>query len=190
MRSASTKVLLATGAIIASGLANASPAPAAPEGTDGAEAAQQVLTFNKGSDPTNGRLTFVGANSRASWRAGSGNGANWSNECVRNEGNLPNGTYNIRGWFDNYNGDLIHGRAVQLDDKVCSDGHTKRTELFIHSEQTVDNTQGGTEGTRWDGDNDYKSNGCIKLQPNDIAALFKHSAGNPGAGDAILKVVS
>jgi hypothetical protein len=55
----------------------------------------------------------------------------------------------------------------------------------------VDNTQGGAgdpEGTRWDGDEDYKSEGCVKMQPNDIAALYKISA-DAGARPTTFDVV-
>jgi hypothetical protein len=182
MRTVIKGALLATGALLA--MANT------PAGADPADdaAAAQTLTFNNGDGPIAGKVIWTSGTTRQSWRAGSGNGPNWNNECVRNEGHLPLGKYKIKAWHDNYPGNLIHGRAVELENKECRTG-TMRTELFIHSEQTVNNTQGTTEGTRWDGDNDYKSEGCVKLHPNDIAALYKVSA-DAGARPTVLSVVS
>ena len=167
-------------------------AVAAQAGTAQAQsaAAAQVLTFNKGGGPTTGTLVFVAGTTEGKWRAGSGNGSQWSNDCAVNRGHLPNGTYQTT-WHNNYSGNVIKGRAVYLGNKLCSAGTATRTELFIHSEQTVNNTQSSTiESQRWDGDEDYKSEGCVKLHPNDIAALFKLSASEPGQADAILRVVS
>jgi hypothetical protein len=182
MRGTHKRALLAAGAIMASAVAGAVPAQA-----DEA-APTQTLVFNKGDGPTNGYVVWTLGITKKVWQAGSGNGANWSNECVRNEGHLPNGRYRILGWHDNYRGSVIFGRVVHLEDKQCATG-TWRTELFIHSEQTVNNTQGNTEGTRWDGDGDYKSEGCVKLHPTDIADLFKTSAAN-GPRPTTLTVVS
>jgi hypothetical protein len=182
MRAIHRKALLATGVIVASAVANAAPAQA------GEAVATQTLVYNKGDGPTNGRVIWTQGLKKSVWRAGSGNGPNWSNACVRNEGHLPNGKYRIRAWHNNYRGSVIFGRAVQLEDKQCVTG-VWRTELFIHSEQTVNNTQGSTERTRWDGDQDYKSQGCVKMHPNDIAALYKTSAAN-GPRPTVLSVVS
>jgi hypothetical protein len=38
---------------------------------------------------------------------------------------------------------------------------------------------GSSEPYRWDGDSDYKSNGCIKLKPSDIRALRDLQASYP-----------
>lgn len=182
MRTVVKGALLATGALLA--MANT------PAGADPAddEAAAQTLVFNKGDGPIVGKVIWTAGTQKASWRAGSGNGGNWNNECVRNEGHLPNGRYKILGWYNNYDGSVINGRAVRLEDKQCVNG-TWRTELFIHSEQTVNNEQGGTEGSRWDGENDYKSEGCVKMHPTDIASLFKVSA-DAGPRPTVLTVVS
>ena len=179
MRTVVKGALLATGALLAMGNL--------PAGAEEA-AASQTLAFNKGGGPTTGTVIWTLGTRKETWRAGSGNGGNWNNPCVRNEGHLPNGRYKILGWHQNYAGRVIHGRAIRLEDKQCSNG-TWRTELFVHSEQTVNNTQGGTEGTRWDGDNDYKSEGCVKMHPNDIAALYKISA-DAGARPTVMTVVS
>lgn len=172
MRTAVKGALLATGALL-----TMAHTPATADET----AATQTLAFNKGAGPTTGTVIWTLGIRKETWRAGSGREGNWNNECVRNYGHLPTGKYKIRAWHDNYPGSRIHGRAIQLEDKVCRDGVTPRTELFIHSEQTVNNTQGSTEGTRWDGDEDYKSEGCVKMHPNDIAGLYKISA-HPDAG--------
>lgn len=183
MRTAIKGALLATGAVLASTGTVALPASA--------EAAQadQTLEFRKGGGPTTGTVTWTGGSTNRSWQAGSGNGGNWSNPCVRNEGHLPSGTYQIQRWYDNYDGSVINGRAIHLEDKQCADG-TWRTELFVHSEQTEDNEQGGTEGSRWDGEQDYKSEGCVKMNPTDIGDLFyKSSLPENGARPTVMTVV-
>ena len=174
-------------ALLATGLAAA--ATVMGSGTASA-AGQEVIVFDKGDGPTSGALIFkVDGVPKDFWRAGSGNGSSWNNDCASNRGHLPNGRYSTV-FHSNYAGSLIHGRAVRLSDKVCSAGTVTRTALFIHSEQTVDNTQGTTEGTRWDGDGDYKSEGCVKLHPNDIAELFWNAYAYGGADGAVLDVVS
>lgn len=179
-KKAAPGALFATGLAVAATALGAVPAQAAPT---------QVITFNKGDGPTTGVLYLkVDGTTVGKWRAGSGNGAQWNNDCAKERGHLPNGTYSTS--FIENKDDLIKGRAVYLGDKRCSAGTETRTELFIHSEQTAGNTQGATEPRRWDGDEDYKSEGCVKMHPNDIAALFKLSAANPGRQDAILNVVS
>lgn len=182
MRTASTRALLATGAILAAAVVN-TPVAQAEE-----EAAGQTLVFDKGAGPTTGKVVWSLGTRREAWQAGSGNGGNWNNDCIRNQGHLPNGNYRILAWNENYRGTVIFGRAIRVEDKQCSNG-TWRTELFVHSEQTVNNQQGGTEGTRWDGDADYKSAGCVKMHPADIAALYKISA-DAGARPTVLTVVS
>ncbi|MER5567270.1 L,D-transpeptidase [Streptomyces goshikiensis] len=108
-----------------------------------------------------------------SYRAGSGVGV--KDECRSEKGWLPSGTYQVKGHQTNRNSD-IKGYAIQLSDKACRPKpHQKsitRDDLFIHSEMTKNGGQGFTEPTRWDGDTDYKSLGCIKLTPADIKDLF------------------
>jgi hypothetical protein len=100
----------------------------------------------------------------AQYRAGSGH---TTNECEKNEGWLPNGNYTIKAYNTQYNGRYIKGYAFQLSDKTCNNGTTKRTELFIHSKMKQDGT------SQWTGNNNYKSEGCIKLKPADIKDLYK-----------------
>ncbi|MEU8437594.1 L,D-transpeptidase [Streptomyces sp. NPDC029216] len=107
------------------------------------------------------------------YRAGSGLGV--TDECRSNKGWLPNGTYQVTGHQTNRNS-KIKGYAIQLSDKKCHPKPGKkavtRGALFIHSEMTKNGGRGSTEPTRWDGDKDYKSNGCIKLHPDHIKDLF------------------
>ncbi|MFD9302902.1 L,D-transpeptidase [Streptomyces sp. NPDC060048] len=108
-----------------------------------------------------------------SYRAGSGVGV--TDECRSEKGWLPSGTYQVNGHQTHRNSD-IKGYAIQLSDKKCRPKRDKeavnRDALFIHSEMTKNGGQGSTEPTRWDGDRDYKSWGCIKLKPADIKDLF------------------
>ena len=115
---------------------------------------------------------------RASWRAGSGlPGGSATNACVKNHGWLPDGTYSLRQ-YDDYAGNLIHGRAFRLSDKHCANG-TLRQELFIHTEAAAGNAQcadgPGDQLCRWEYPkiNDYTSHGCIKMAPRDILALTR-----------------
>ncbi|MER5428512.1 peptidoglycan-binding protein [Streptomyces sp. NPDC002588] len=132
-----------------------------------------TLKFDKNpSDQTNSKLYVLrGSTVVASYRAGSGTR---EDECVRNKGWLPNGSYSIGMHSKTYNGSLIKGYVIRLADKKCTNG-TSRTELFIHSEMTRTGGQGSIERERWTDRNpvDFYSNGCIKLRPNDIKALFK-----------------
>ncbi|MGW2650634.1 hypothetical protein ACWC2T_38555 [Streptomyces sp. NPDC001393] len=109
-----------------------------------------------------------------SYRAASGVGN--TDESFPNRGWLPSATYQIKGHQTNRNS-TIKGYAIQLSDMPCTPrphGHKKvtRGDLFIHSEMTKNGTQGGSEPTRWDGDSDYKSFGCLKLTPANIKDLF------------------
>ena len=113
---------------------------------------------------------------RAAWRAGSGLAdKHGRNACVRNHGWLPDGVYGVRH-HAHYDGTYINGRVFRLDDKRCHNG-TIRQNLFIHSEQTVRNTQcrdtAGDQVCRWEWPkvNDYRSNGCIKMAPGAIRQL-------------------
>jgi hypothetical protein len=110
------------------------------------------------------------------WRAGSGlPGRNGQNSCAWSRGWLPNGVYHLRQ-SDHYRGNVIHGRVFRLDNKNCGNGNV-RHDLFLHSEQTVGNGQckdrRGDQNCRWEFPriNDYKSLGCIKMAPQDLAQL-------------------
>ncbi|MGB4441553.1 MAG: hypothetical protein WBJ62_04940 [Coriobacteriia bacterium] len=101
------------------------------------------------------------------WRAGSG---------LRPDdgtgGWLPAGFYSVRGHWDNYNGTRIWGRVWYLSDKRGTSGDL-RTGLFVHTEETMYNGQynptAGDDPKCWEGDIDYRSEGCIKLAyPEDI----------------------
>ncbi|MEV7089299.1 L,D-transpeptidase family protein [Streptomyces sp. NPDC093085] len=132
------------------------------------------LKFDKNpAAPSDSRLSVVkGAKVWATYRAGSGT---TKNECATGRGWLPNGTYAVGKHYRTYNGRLIKGYAIRLADKVCSDGRTKRTELFIHSEMTVNGGQGGSEPRKWTdtNPNDFLSNGCVKLRPEEIKKMFR-----------------
>jgi hypothetical protein len=110
------------------------------------------------------------------WRAGSGAHRHATNACRKNVGWLPNGWYRPT-LFPDYPGHLIKGRAILLGAKSCSDG-TRRTDLFIHSEQGARSVQcadaPGDQPCRWEYPriNDYRSLGCIKLAPRDMKALY------------------
>ncbi|MFJ6431129.1 L,D-transpeptidase family protein [Streptomyces sp. NPDC091416] len=167
------------GAVIAGALSTVlalSPAAAA-QGPDRAPrtaaAATTSLVFDKNpDDPTNSRLSvYKGTKLWATYRAGSGLGI--KDDCVRGKGWLPNGNWRIKLRSRTYNGNLIKGYAVYLQDMKCSKGTLTRTEMFIHSEMNRDGSRGGTERRRWDGAGDYKSNGCVKLNPTDIAKMFR-----------------
>ncbi|MEU6376714.1 L,D-transpeptidase [Streptomyces sp. NPDC046909] len=184
------RVALAASAALALGglTAALTPAQAAPAGDTQAAAVSYYLKFDKGTN-TNSKLYLIKKSGStetklASYRAGSGV---ITNPCATGQGWLPNGTYTIKAYHTKYNGSLIKGYAFQLSDKKCSNG-TKRTELFIHSEMTKNGGQGTTEPTRWDGNSDYKSAGCIKLKPADIKSLYT-KAKNVGFPTS-LKVVS
>lgn len=105
------------------------------------------------------------------WRAGSG----VNRSCEKGKGWLPNGTYSVRSHQHHLNG-LIKGRVWQLSDKYCPGPRKiKRTELFIHTEETEDNGQTCTSAPDdkycWEGSNDYKSQGCVKVSHRDIASV-------------------
>jgi len=96
------------------------------------------------------------------YRGGSGSG---TNACQTNNW-IPVGTYDVPFHDDHYPGSLIQGRVWRLSDYQCSNG-VRRTELFIHSEETSSNGQycptGGDDPFCWESTNDYYSNGCIKI---------------------------
>jgi hypothetical protein len=122
-----------------------------------------------------------------SWRAGSGlPGKIGRNSCATSKGWLPNGTYQLRQYND-YHGNVIKGRAFRLDDKACPSGHV-RHDLFIHTEQGARSRQcpdrKGDQACRWEYPriNDYKSYGCIKMAPGDLAELTRLYHQHFGAG--------
>jgi hypothetical protein len=119
------------------------------------------------------------------FRAGSGSS---TDECWVGKGWLPGGWYNGWGMWDNYNGGKIFGRVLRLSDRTCRNGSTRRTELFIHTEETPSLGQNcGYEPQCWDGANDYYSAGCIKVSyprngfPNDINGTHWHFHNNGGS---------
>ena len=113
-----------------------------------------------------------------SWRAGSGlPGKVGRNSCATSKGWLPNGTYRLRQTNEN-RGRLIKGRAFRLDDKACPSGRVRHN-LYLHTEQGAGNRQcpdrRGDQVCRWESPriNDYKSLGCIKMSPRDLAELTR-----------------
>ncbi|RSM64816.1 hypothetical protein DMH04_50800 [Kibdelosporangium aridum] len=168
--------LLTLTALLMAWTVSSASAAQADEAAAVADDARYVWYNKSSSDPRSGKLSYsTGSVIRGTWRAGSGAPTGWRDDCYRNHGWLPNGVYGTQ-WRTNYDGSLINGRAIRLSDKVCSRGTVTRTELFIHSEQTVNNTQGTIEREQWNGVNDYYSEGCIKMTPGDIAELFLHRA--------------
>lgn len=181
----------------------AGPAEAAPAETTAVRAStpttaasatvrrRAVITFAKNeADPSSSTLTWTVVRREAdgsrrvveqlSWRAGSGMlGSRGRDECAKGHGWLPDGTYRLR-YHRNYHGSLIRGRAFRLDDHRCRNGRTWRVALFIHTEQGSRNVQcpnrPGDQVCRWEVPriNDYKSAGCIKLAPDDLAQLGRH----------------
>ncbi|MGX4694599.1 L,D-transpeptidase family protein [Streptomyces sp. JNUCC 63] len=146
------------------------------------------LEFKKGSNSQNSRLYFVYVQSSnpdhprihtlGSWRAGSGSGS--KNTCASNAGWLPNGTYTVKKFYAHHDGGPhgVNGIAWYIGDHKCHSGRW-RTDLFIHSEMLPSGKAGSSEPYRWDGNSDYKSNGCIKLKPSDIRALRSLQASYP-----------
>ena len=172
--------------VVAVALSGQVPQAAAADGV----ARRAIITFDKNpDDPSNSLLTWKVVRRAAdgswqvveqlSWRAGSGMlGRAGRNECAKGRGWLPNGTYRLRFHRD-YHGNLIKGRAFRLDDHRCRTGRW-RVQLFIHTEQGAGNAQcpdaPGDQVCRWEFPevNDYKSAGCIKLSPDDLAELSRH----------------
>ncbi|MFF4954522.1 hypothetical protein ACWC2K_11305 [Streptomyces chattanoogensis] len=182
-------VPLATALALTGGLALTAAAPA--EAARPAASGGTYLSFDKNwKNPSDSRLYLVKSipNAKdkvlAKYRAGSGNGGrNGTNECAGLQGWLPNGTYRVLGHTTHKAGGAkgINGYAIQVQDKVCKNHHTKRTALFVHSEMKPDGTQGKRQPGRdnpyrWDGVNDYYSLGCIKLTPAHIKNLFAKAA--------------
>jgi hypothetical protein len=113
------------------------------------------------------------------WRAGSGTSRD---ECLRGDGWLPAGWYSQWGHWNHYDGSAVKGRVWWVQDKYCSNGVTKRTELLIHSEETASNGQYCTSSYDdpfcWERAADYYSNGCIKLARPSPVADFPNSLGS------------
>jgi hypothetical protein len=153
-------------------------APAAlagdPAGAEAEAAAPTATTlvFDKNpDDPTDSTLSVHrGGKLRATYRAGSGLGV--QDDCARAKGWTPDGNWQIRSSTRTHDGNLIKGYAVHLQDMTCSRGTVTRTEMFLHSETDRDGSAGTSEARRWDGPGDYESNGCVKLNPTDIKAMF------------------
>ncbi|WP_406341025.1 L,D-transpeptidase family protein [Streptomyces sp. NBC_00648] len=116
------------------------------------------------------------------WRAGSGTGS--TNSCLKNRGVLPSGDYKIRSFEAHKDGGPhgIHGLAWYVGEHTCKPHGTNRDALFVHSEMLPNGKQGRSEPYRWDGNSDYKSNGCIKLKPSDARDLagFRSTYPHPG----------
>ena len=113
-----------------------------------------------------------------SWRAGSGlPGKVGRNSCATSKGWLPNGTYQVRQHND-YHGNVIKGRAFRLDDKACSTvtcGTTCSSTPSRGSATSQCADRKGDQACRWEYPkfNDYKSFGCIKMSPDDLADLVR-----------------
>jgi len=185
-------VLAATFALPAQAAPATTAVRAATTGTAELAAVRRraVITFDKNhADPSSSTLTWRVVHQdddgvwrvveQLSWRAGSGMlGTAGRDECAKGRGWLPNGSYRLR-FHRNYAGSLIKGRAFRLDDHRCRNGRTWRVALFIHTEQGASNSQcpdgPGDQVCRWEFPeiNDYKSAGCIKLAPDDLAELSR-----------------
>ena len=134
-----------------------------------ASAANGWWTFNRNTN-LNSTLTWKWtyppspADYSRSWRAGSGT---TMDECEIGRGWLPAGWYAQKGHWDHYDGSKVKGRVWWIQDKTCRDGSTRRTELFIHSEETASNGQSCSSAYDdpfcWEREADYYSNGCIKV---------------------------
>jgi hypothetical protein len=180
-------VAVAVAVVVVSALTTLAPLPARAQGALDGVRLRAIITFDKNwVDPSSSVISWRvvrrdGAGAwqvveEMSWRAGSGMlGRAGRNECAKGRGWLPNGTYRLRFHRD-YHGTLIKGRAFRLDDHRCRNGR-KRVQLFIHTEQGARNVQcpdgPGDQVCRWEVPevNDYRSAGCIKMAPADLADL-------------------
>lgn len=176
-------------ALVAASLIAASTQASDAQAAPSRAASKVTLEFVKNAkDPSNSSLRVYNAGKFVTkYRAGSGLGTTadyktkagkrYRNDCASKAGWLPNGTYKPTSFQTNRDSD-IKGYAIGLPNKECQAGGVNRTALFIHSEMTKDRKQGPKKGAdsprRWDGDVDYKSWGCIKLNPYDIARLFSY----------------
>jgi hypothetical protein len=188
-------VAIATTTALVSVPAQATPVPSTVAASQTVELSairrRAVITFDKNwASPSKSKLSWRVVHQdddgvwrvveELSWRAGSGMlGKSGRNECAKGRGWLPNGRYRLR-YHPDYHGNLIKGRAFRLDDHRCRNGRTWRVQLFIHTEQGLHNTQcanqPGDQPCRWEypAINDYKSAGCIKMAPDDLAELSEH----------------
>ena len=184
--------VLAALTVLAASLLLAAPAESAPPRW------RATLTFDKNwNNQFNSRMIWrlYQRNAKGgwtmtqtkSWRAGSGlPGKIGRNSCATSKGWLPNGTYRLRQSND-YHGNVIKGRAFRLDDKACPNGKV-RHQLFVHTEQGAGSKQcpdrKGDQACRWELPriNDYKSFGCIKMSPTDLADLVRLYHQHFGAG--------
>ncbi|GAA2615790.1 hypothetical protein [Streptomyces tubercidicus] len=161
--------------------------PASGKTTGTAAADGTYLYFNKNqSNPHNSRLYLMQSvpdakdTVLAKYRAGSGDGGpRGKDECATSQGWLPNGSYQVLAHDAHYNGgdQGINGKVIHVEDKLCENGRTTRAELFVHSEMWPEGSQASPEPGkdnpyRWEGSDDYRSLGCIKLNPTDINNLF------------------
>ncbi|MEU1747996.1 hypothetical protein [Micromonospora arida] len=173
--------------LIATG--GSAPALAYTEAVQGTGNSAPWFDFDKNpSSALNSTLTAYvsvgGVRYRISQRAGSGNGS--TNECLSNQGWLPNGYYWADGRdstrFEHINktwgNEVVRGWVWNLGSKKCS-GSTTRTELFIHSQ--------GTSG--WTNSN-YASNGCIKINQTDRSHLHNRFNAAYDKSNGFLQVVS
>jgi hypothetical protein len=138
-------------------------------GTAGAS----VFDYYRNNTLINGQFRGVlNSQTYMNWlRAGSGSG---TNACATNNW-IPVGTYQITFHNDNYDGSLIKGRVWRLTDYQCSNG-VRRTELFVHSEETAAQGQ-SCPSFCWDSTNDYYSNGCVKIARLPVGADGKSDLG-------------
>lgn len=175
-RSATASLVLTSAALLTGLMPSAQAQEPASPAVNRADAADAVhLKLDKNSKhPAYSRLSVIkGSKVWANFRAGSGI---TQNECTTGRGWLPNGTYSVGSHTRTYNGRQIKGYAIRLADKRCNNGTGRlRTELFIHSEMNRNGTQGSSEPRKWTNKNpnDYLSNGCIKMHPDEIKKLFR-----------------
>ena len=129
------------------------------------------------------RASSEGGGSPCHALSGSGSGT----DACQHYNWIPKGDYDVLWHDDNYPGSSIQGRVWRLSDYQCSNG-VRRTELFVHSEETSGQGQScGPAGTDyrfcWEGDHDYYSLGCVKLArrptPSDLGRVdnFVHAYG-------------
>lgn len=164
-----------THALVALMVFSSSPAQAAPP--KGAEKitvtsatphckpsdAPPLFIYEKGPDrlTDHSRLTLwvtiQGCRLGLTARAGSGL-IGEINDCLSNRGNLPDGGYTIRRFFEKRGGStVVRGSVWHLSNHKCVNQTVTRSALFIHTN--------GIEGKEWDGK--YATNGCIELSQAD-----------------------
>lgn len=98
----------------------------------------------------------------------------------------PSATYDIKTFDAHHPGGPhgVNGISWYIGNKRCKPHGkgTNRTQLFIHSEMLPSGKPGSSEPYRWDGNSDYKSNGCIKLKPADARDLMGYRSNYPHPG--------